>query len=642
MKIRNNQAIILAGGKGTRLAERLNGLPKPLIDIAGVPLLERQILLLKQNDFDEVIILVNYRAQQIVDFCQKRNNWDLNIKIVDDGEPLGTAGALLKSYNLLADEFLVIYGDTMLDVDLRSFFKYHNEFKSDATIFLHPNDHPYDSDLVEVDEQYNVLAIHSYPHPQDKYFKNLVNAALYCIKKESLISWAKSTRVMDIAKDLFPLMIDENKKIKGYNSFEYIKDCGTPKRLDKVILDFHSGKIIRSKKNSKQKAIFIDRDGTINEEKNHLNRHEDFLLLKNAAKAIKGFNNEEFRVCVITNQPVIARGECTISELDLIHSKLETELGKEGAFVDRIYYCPHHPDLGFKNEIPELKIDCECRKPGIGLINKAIFDLNIDIKKSWMIGDTSTDILTAKNAGLNSILVETGYAGLDFKYLVSPDFILPDLYSAFRFINFQLPTLINFIEQSIPSDYKFYFIGGQSRSGKSTFAATLKLKLLQKEKVVHHISLDRWILSEDKRGSGVLARYDLKEIEKFLNIISKSTDFPLKLQLPFYIKNKKIQIKDVEDLIIQKDDIFIIEGVIALSLIDKIKLKSFSINISINEEKRKERIINEYIIRGLSHLEVEKIYKSRINDEYYVVENFSTNANTEICMDKIIFNNDNK
>ena len=642
MKIRNNQAIILAGGKGTRLAERLNGLPKPLIDIAGVPLLERQILLLKQNDFDEVIILVNYRAQQIVDFCQKRNNWDLNIKIVDDGEPLGTAGALLKSYNLLSDEFLVIYGDTMLDVDLRSFFKYHNEFKSDATIFLHPNDHPYDSDLVEVDEQYNVLAIHSYPHPQDKYFKNLVNAALYCIKKESLISWAKSTRVMDIAKDLFPLMIDENKKIKGYNSFEYIKDCGTPKRLDKVILDFHSGKIIRSKKNLKQKAIFIDRDGTINEEKNHLNRHEDFLLLKNAAKAIKGFNNEEFRVCVITNQPVIARGECTISELDSIHSKLETELGKEGAFVDRIYYCPHHPDSGYKNEIPDLKITCECRKPSIGLINKAVLDLNIDVTQSWMIGDTTTDILTAKNSGLKSILVETGYAGLDYKYLVSPDFILPDLFSAFQFINFKIPILINFIEQSIPHDHKFYFIGGQSRSGKSTFASTLKLYLQGKGKVVHNISLDKWILSEDKRGIGVLERYDLSEIEKFVTLISTATNFPYKFQLPFYIKNQKKQIKDVEELFVQKDDVFIIEGVAALTLINKFTSRNFSINICIKESQRKERIMHEYLIRGFSRLETEKIYNSRISDEYFVVENFSKNANIEIQMDKIILNNDNK
>ena len=112
------QAIILAGGKGTRLRERLNGLPKPLIDIVGTPLLERQILLAKQYGFDDILILVNHAAQHIVDFCAQRNNWGINVACIDDGDPRGTAGATLAIMDRLADEFLVIYGDTMLAVDL--------------------------------------------------------------------------------------------------------------------------------------------------------------------------------------------------------------------------------------------------------------------------------------------------------------------------------------------------------------------------------------------------------------------------------------------------------------------------------------------------------------------------------------------
>ena len=109
---------------------------------------------------------------------------------------------------------------------------------------------------------------------------------------------------------------------------------------------------------------------------------------------------------MITNQPVIARGEVTISQLDLIHMKLETELGKQGAYIDGLYYCPHHPDKGFEGEVVELKIDCDCRKPKPGLILKAAKDFNIEIANSWMIGDDGRDIGCGKNAGCKTVLIE--------------------------------------------------------------------------------------------------------------------------------------------------------------------------------------------------------------------------------------------
>lgn len=105
------QAVILAGGKGTRLSSRLNGLPKPMIDLCGIPLIERQILLLKRFNFTDVIILVNYASDKIIDFCEKNNNWGLNVTCIDDVEPKGTAGAILNIFEFLNDYFLVIYGD---------------------------------------------------------------------------------------------------------------------------------------------------------------------------------------------------------------------------------------------------------------------------------------------------------------------------------------------------------------------------------------------------------------------------------------------------------------------------------------------------------------------------------------------------
>src|SRR5215469_7746942 len=119
------QAVILAGGKGTRLRERLNGSPKPLVDIGGTPLLEHQLRLAKRRGFDRILVLVSYAADQIERFCVARDNWGMQIQCVDDGEPLGTAGAVLASFDRLDDEFLVMYGDTMLSVDLVHLWDFH-------------------------------------------------------------------------------------------------------------------------------------------------------------------------------------------------------------------------------------------------------------------------------------------------------------------------------------------------------------------------------------------------------------------------------------------------------------------------------------------------------------------------------------
>ena len=125
------------------------------------------------------------------------------------------------------------------------------------------------------------------------------------------------------------------------------------------------------------------------------------------AEAIRHINSSGYLAIVITNQPVIARGEVTVPELDLIHNKMETLLGQEGAYLDAIYFCPHHPDKGFEGEVPELKIDCNCRKPKPGMLLKAAEDFNIDLNQSWMVGDGKNDIEAGKNAGCHTALIGT-------------------------------------------------------------------------------------------------------------------------------------------------------------------------------------------------------------------------------------------
>ncbi|MCX6237756.1 MAG: HAD-IIIA family hydrolase [Bacteroidia bacterium] len=617
------QVVILAGGKGTRLFERLGNLPKPLIDVCGKPLLERQILLVKHYGFERVLILINYRAEDIVDFCQSKNNWELDIRCFNDGEPCGTAGAVLQCYDELDDEFLLMYGDTMLDVDLHRFYKYHSEdIGVAATLFLHPNDHPHDSDLVVIDEDGYITDFYPYPRTSSRFYPNLVNAALYYIRKAALEPWRNYTGgSIDFGKQLFPAMIEKGFQLRGYNSPEYIKDCGTPARIDKVCNDFESGRIARSVLSHLQKAVFLDRDGTINREVDQLNLVDQFELLPGVEQAIKLLNRSEYRVCVVTNQPVIARGECSRENLNQIHNKLETLLGQEGAFIDRIYYCPHHPDKGFSGEIKELKIDCDCRKPKSGMINKAIFDLNIDINQSWMIGDTTADIMLAYSTGLKSILVETGLAGLDEKYLVTPDFIVPDLLSGVSFILNIYPRLIKSIKPISKKIMRgeIVFIGGQARSGKSSFASALRHILEEHHLRCHILSTDSWLLNETERGDNILARHNIAKLQDVIQSLYNPALRPTHLVVPGYRKTRRENLPNARIIKLNAEDIIIVEGVVALELarITQGKHKFF---IEIEEYERKKRMLREYINRGFNLEAANAVYLERLREEVPWIE----------------------
>ena len=174
---------------------------------------------------------------------------------------------------------------------------------------------------------------------------------------------------------------------------------GTPDRYYETESDIKSGKVHARNLSQKQKAIFLDRDGTINKSNGFITKPEQFELSEGASEAIKKINKSGYLAIVVTNQPVIARGDCTFEELDLIHAKMETELGKEGAFIDGIYYCPHHTDKGFPGERAEYKCDCNCRKPKTGLFEMASRDFNIDLSQSFMIGDSKKDVEAGQKAG---------------------------------------------------------------------------------------------------------------------------------------------------------------------------------------------------------------------------------------------------
>ena len=185
---------------------------------------------------------------------------------------------------------------------------------------------------------------------------------------------------------------------------------GTPERIAQVEYDLKTGLVHQKNLGKKQKAIFLDRDGTINKYIGFLRKPEELELLEGAAKAICKINQSGYLAIGATNQPVIARGEVTWEGLEEIHRKLETLLGQEGAYLDDIFICPHHPDRNFLGECPEYKVDCGCRKPKPGLLLRAAEKYNIDLAGSWMIGDSQRDVDAGTAAGCRTILLnkETG------------------------------------------------------------------------------------------------------------------------------------------------------------------------------------------------------------------------------------------
>lgn len=411
------RAIILAGGKGTRLLPLTETIPKPMVMICGKPLLQYQIELLKDNGITEITLIVNYLGEKIKDYFQDGTQLGVNIDYIFETEPLGTAGTIGKLAENLHEDFLVLYGDLLLNTDLKALVKFHKKHKGIGTLVVHPNNHPEDSDLLELSPDSIITAIHSKPHSNELIYHNLVNAAIYILNPK-ISNYIPKDVPSDFGKDIFPKLILDRQKLYGYRTHEYIKDIGTIKRLHEAESDIEQGHYGQGSRITQRKAIFIDRDGVINKEMDNVVKLNDVSLIDQSAQAIKSINNSQYLAIVISNQPQAAKGLCDVAQIDKIIKKVETLLGSEGAYLDGIYTCLHHPDKGFEGENPAYKIICECRKPKTGMIKSAAQDFNIDLSQSYMIGDTTTDALTAKNAGIKFIGVKTGYGCKDGKHRV--------------------------------------------------------------------------------------------------------------------------------------------------------------------------------------------------------------------------------
>lgn len=383
-----NQALILAGGFGTRLGELTRRVPKPMLPVGGRPFLEYIVWNLKRYSITRLLFSVGYLAEQIVRHFGDGNRYGVSIEYVIEREPAGTGGALLLAMPKLEDVFLVVNGDTLFDLNYLDLALLMDIDTAAAAMALR-----YVEDIGRYGEvRLAGKTIAGFNEKAGRGY-GLVNGGVYVIRREALKKL--STVPCSLEKDFFPLLASGGQlKGKAYEGF--FIDIGLKESLGEADITVPRWQ--------KKPAVFLDRDGVLNVDYGYVHRPEDFTWVDGAPEAVKWLNDQGYLVIVITNQAGIARGYYTEEEFLRFTDWMNEELRREGAHVDATYFCPHHPAEGYA----PYHIECECRKPAPGLVRRALVEWPVNPEESIMIGDQEKDLLAASTAGIRGALFKGG------------------------------------------------------------------------------------------------------------------------------------------------------------------------------------------------------------------------------------------
>jgi D-glycero-D-manno-heptose 1,7-bisphosphate phosphatase len=379
---RHLQAVILGGGKGTRLGA-LGGGPKPLVEIDGRPFITYLIDNLHRFGIRDIVILAGPFASEYAMRLGNGSTAGVRITLVPEPSPAGTAGALTYAAPQLASEFLLLNGDSYFDINLLDLVVRARASGALAALTLAQ---VYDTGrygtAVLDGETVRAFAEKSGAGP------GLINAGIYWLTDDILVEIG--TPPVSLEHTVMPRLAARG-AVRGFAYQTQFIDIGTPEDL------------VRARtlipKWRKRPAAFLDRDGVLNRDVGYVWRTQDFEWLPGARGAIKNLNDAGFLVIVVTNQAGIARGLYSEDDVGRLHRWINSELEREGAHIDAFYYCPHHPVDG----VGTYRMTCECRKPAAGLLLQAMKDWPIDAGKSFMIGDKEVDLQAAHAAGIKGI-----------------------------------------------------------------------------------------------------------------------------------------------------------------------------------------------------------------------------------------------
>lgn len=383
-----DQCVILVGGRGTRLGALTEAKPKPLLPVAGRPFLDYLVFEAHRHGFRRFLLLAGYRGDALTSAAEAmtRKYPDASIDVVIEPEPLGTGGAVRYAAGHLADEFLLLNGDSLFDINLLDLATRPVEGLWTAKIALKPGQDPARYGTVITDGERVVQFREKSPSVE----RVTINGGVYWLKK-SVVSGI-SPGPTSLERDIFPKLAEAG-LMRGYVYDRFLLDIGIPESLA-AAETLVPGQTRRG-------AVFFDRDGVLNEDHGYVHRREEFQWKPEAIQSVKRANDTGRFAFVVTNQAGVARGYYSESDVMALHAWMNADLRGYGAHIDAFAYCPHHPDA----VIEKYRAICKCRKPQPGMINALMAEWSVESAKSILLGDRDTDIAAATAAGVSGHLV---------------------------------------------------------------------------------------------------------------------------------------------------------------------------------------------------------------------------------------------
>lgn len=399
-----NQVVIIAGGKGTRLKKESGNLPKSLVKIGRKTILDYQIENIIKNNITNIHFCLGYGHDEILNHLAV-NYKNLKYTYTIENEPLGTYGALYNSKDKLKDNIFLLLGDVLTNYKIKEGFNDFLKFNYDIMLVSRYTDHPHDSDLLISNNQNKVIGIER-ESDLDQLYSPIGNTGLLYIKKTKIKRLKK--KQPDVVKDYI------KNNLRSLNVFhsltvDYIKDVGTPDRLSEA------KKNIKNIFYEKPIICFLDRDETLIFDQGNENNYNNIKFKPYAINFLKFLQKKGIKVILVTNQPGVAKGYFNTDDVNNFHNYLQLLLIKKKIKpLNAIYFCPHHPQSGFEKENKAYKIKCDCRKPNIGMVSKAIGDLHLENSKYFFVGDTKNDYLLSKKINSKIYIVKSKFTEIEY------------------------------------------------------------------------------------------------------------------------------------------------------------------------------------------------------------------------------------
>ncbi len=378
------QAIILAGGMGTRLRPLTYSVPKPMAPVNGVPFLNHLLRLLKKNGISQVVLLLGYLAEKVVDHYGDGSRFGMDIRHSIGDVSLETGSRIRNAEPLLHEDFLLMYCDNYWPLNLKNLQRFHEKQGTLATVTVYANRDGTTKNNTLVDEQGTVV---KYDKSRRDPNLNGVEIGFFLLNRKALQFLPREGNI-SFEKTVFPPLI-ERRQLSGFRSEHRYYSIGTPERLALTETFLQPRKI-----------LFLDRDGVINRKApraEYIRNWGEFEFLPGVIDALKLFAEHGYSMHLITNQAGIARGVMTEDDLRSIHDNLLRELGKHNVRMEGIQYCPHGWDEG-----------CACRKPKPGMFFQAAREHHLDLTRAMFIGDDERDAQAGEAAGVETLLVTPG------------------------------------------------------------------------------------------------------------------------------------------------------------------------------------------------------------------------------------------